>query len=224
MEIKKEEEVKAEAPATEAVPAEEKKEGDTEVKKEDSIDYKAELDKLSKRLNQAEYVITEKDKALRSLKKSKTDSEDEEEENVINQDVIKETVSKELEAFKQQQAQSFIEAELLSITNVDERELTKQHYLNTINRTGFTPERIKEDISTARFLANKAKYESRLSEMKNAFTANATVSKDGDISSQEGGNAQKPVDLKPHELELLKRAGLKPEDVGKDISQLLNKK
>lgn len=187
--------------------------------------YIAELEKdkakIADKLKKAEFKLTQKDIASRSQKKTSTeDAEATTTDAPVSQD---EVVSKAVEILRKEQAQSLVELELSKIENAAERELTLHYYNTKLVKSGYGAADIQEDLSTARFLANKAKYDRRASEIKSAVAASKTKSTDAPLAGQ-GSDAQKPITLSPIEQQLLSRAGVKPEDVGKDVQQLINNK
>jgi hypothetical protein len=201
------------ASGSEQKPSEESKE---EYYKSELEKMKAEKEAKEAQLAKAEYKLTEQDKKLREQRSQKDDDPEPEDDD------IPEDVDTKINSFKQELANSQLQEELSKIENPDERELTRQYYEGKLQHSGLTAGAIKEDVANARYLANRAKYEKRISELNKANSSNQSASKDygaaGDFEQP------KPVNtLTDAEKRILERNGLKPEDVGKSISELSNK-
>lgn len=179
---------------------------------EPQIDYKAELAKVQDRLKKAEFKLYQKSK-----KDKETHTEDEEDDDVsptpTSKEEIQKMLEKEREEYRMTLAQDAIELELEQYAdNPDRQALIKYHYENTINRSGYSRADIKHDLELAEYIADKAKFETRISEVKKSIEAQK--------SSQKGGNAsgvqsqdKKKVNLSEKDKALLRRHGLSEQDV-----------
>lgn len=220
----KEQEEKVENSTPEAVPAEETKSGEEnlEANKEqpkeevEESPYKEELEKVKSKLSKAEYKLTEENKEKRALKKAI-----EENNPGLSEEDVQERVSQEVDKLRSEMTVSQIESELSKISNPEERELTEIYYKEKLNHSGITPAAIAEDVANARMLANKRKYQQRESEILKAAEAEKAKARDG--ATGEGTENEKPSNLSDREKAILERSGVSPENVGKDISELLNK-
>lgn len=138
---------------TENTEGEESSEEETPTE-DDSIDYKAELEKTQNELAQAQFLL--KKKNIDDKKKK----EDAEEPEFYAEEEASESVDEKLENFKLAQLSETISEELTASTNnTDEQALIDYHFKNSIKRTGDTREAIRRDIKTARMLANQKRFE-----------------------------------------------------------------
>jgi len=185
-----------EKPAVEPAPEPEKKQ-------DDGIDYKSETEKLKKQLSQAEYKLEQQ---RRNNKKEEVEPEE-----FIDIDKIKEDLAEsqrvELDNFKLEMSKGSIDDVLSDLSkNNDERELIKFHYENTLKKTGFSKDSIKNDLIRAKILANSAKFEKENSELKEALKTQKTMNTKGTTSSQEIDSGD--MELSPEEESAVKKIAL----------------
>jgi len=185
-----------EKPAVEPAPEPEKKQ-------DDGIDYKSETEKLKKQLSQAEYKLEQQ---RRNNKKEEVEPEE-----FIDIDKIKEDLAEsqrvELDNFKLEMSKGSIDDVLSDLSkNNDERELIKFHYENTLKKTGFSKDSIKNDLIRAKILANSAKFEKDNSELKEALKTQKTMNTKGTTSSQEIDSGD--MELSPEEESAVKKIAL----------------
>jgi len=179
------------------------------------IDYKAELESVTKRLDQAEFLLKEKniaDKKKRDAEATPPNSDDAPADDSKPTD----DVDKKLEDFKLDQLKDVIQTELASMSdNADERGLIEFYFKNVIKRSGDTKEAIKADLDNARFLANKKRFEKIDEEIKaKKKSDDAKASGGGSGGEQIDGDAPKNTPtVTDADAQLLKRYGLKPEDI-----------
>ncbi len=193
------EEITTVQPAPVVKPKEATPEVKTEVVEESEIDYKAELEKEQKRLSQAEFTI-------QRLKAKKPIVAPEVVEEPIVEPVdtdLEERVAQRAEEIVNTRLQQFsadvFEDELNAITtDVNERELIKLKYQNVINRTGFTRQAIRFDLTQAQLLANAPKYQKQTREMVETLRAKKAITVTGAGSNQDPANGQQPDDLRKH--------------------------
>ncbi len=131
-------------------------------------------------LTQAQHTIV-------TLKKSK------EEQKPAAQEVDIEAIEtkalskaqEEIEKFKVEQSKDTFDDILATFTlTPEEKEKVRGVYDNSIVKTGFNKESIRKDLENAFIIANKAKFESTMSELRQAAISKATQS-NGSASSQE---------------------------------------
>ena len=185
-----------EKPAVEPAPEPEKKQ-------DDGIDYKSETEKLKKQLSQAEYKLEQQ---RRNNKKEEVEPEE-----FIDIDKIKEDLAEsqrvELDNFKLEMSKGSIDDVLSDLSkNNDERELIKFHYENTLKKTGFSKDSIKNDLIRAKILANSAKFEKENSELKEALKTQKTMNTKGTTSGQEIDSSD--MELSPEEESAVKKIAL----------------
>jgi len=198
------EENKEESAPTEQ-PSDDKKSDDK--KEEAPIDYKAELEKKERELEQARFLLKQKNIASKERSKEGEKSEDDEPDADPAPDV-----TEQLEQFKLEQLSDSIAEELSKIENPDERALTEFHFKNSVKRTGDTRAAIRADLETARFLANKPRFEklSKELEVKEKATPSDGA---GSAGNPIKGDQIKDAPLSDADLELLKRFGIDPKTV-----------
>ena len=146
--------------------------------KDETIDYKAELEKTKKQLGQAEHTILKL--------KSEEDKETEEENDAAEKETVEEIAKKEARKYfvnlSKRQAENF--AHSLS-ANDDEFNLIIFHYENSLVLTG----NVEEDINTAKLLANRKRIAKDMEQLRRAALSQETRGTDGG----EGGQKQ-PID------------------------------
>jgi hypothetical protein len=183
---------------------------------ESSVDYKAELEKAQKKLEQAGFTIEK-------LKKEKKEEVDEDDKDEIDVEAIKESAKKEamkeIEKFKMETSRDTLDDLLSGLSSdADEVALIKHHYENSINKSGFSKTQILADLQNAKLLANKPKYEKMISETVRSAAAQQAQG-GGSASGQE--KSEENVDLSKDEeaaaQSLSQRYGAKIEDVRKRI-------
>ncbi len=202
-EVKKEEaspqpvEKKEEQPSSEA--GQKKKESDvseeTVVKPEDTVDYKAELEKAKKTITKQERAIV-KHKVGEKKEKPKVPK--------VNKNKMKKEIMADV---RRDIAEEFVDETLEAISsNQDERELIKHHYENTINPTGTSRSAVLKDLARAKMLANEVKIMRENAELRTALAARNSLS-----NTSEGTNQDKPeIDetdkyLSPQDIILFER-------------------
>jgi len=194
----------------------EKGEGDKKPDAAPKVDYKSELDRVSKELEQARFLLQKKnqdDKKKREEEEEaakKSTDKDYEDDSKPNSD----DVDKKLEEFKLSQMQDVISTELESLSdNSDERELIEFYFKNGIKRSGDTREAIKADLATARFLANRKRFEKLDSEMNAKEKSNPSAGTGSGGHDIQGDAPKNTPNVSDADAQLLKRYGLKPEDI-----------
>lgn len=160
------------------------------------IDYKAELDAATKRLQQAEHVIEETKRENKELKNANSTTEqpveflgtEEELQNRIRSEAEKIADSK-LQAFKNDILGDVLTEELSKMSsNPDEQALIRFHYENTIRQSGASRAAIAQDLATASAIANKKLIQKENTELKAALVAKNTAGKGSIGTNQDTGN------------------------------------
>jgi hypothetical protein len=162
------------------------KDGQEELKKEDpnapegQVDYKAELEKIrQERDNYKEGML----KAKGKLKEKKEEDEDEED----NDEKINKLVDEKVNSLKVEFNSVTVDSLIDSIsTNPDEKNLIKEHYENSIVKSGSSLDAIKRDLENAKLIANRSKIYNENKELKEALIFKNTVS-----SGMSGSNFDK---------------------------------
>jgi len=151
----------------------------------DEIDYKAELERVkAERDNYKNGLLTEKLKRKDLEREEEIDDDDEESGSV------KAIVQKELSKIKTKEMLSSIS------DNPDEQALILEHYNNSINKSGYTDDKIVSDLLKAKALANAKKLERDNQRLQDSIKASATQS-----STSVGGSNQSKHEIdKPYEL------------------------
>lgn len=145
-----------------------------------TVDYKAELEKEQAQRKKAEAAIVKMKKA------DKTESTNDEFEEDFSDDTLKKS---DLEAMESriigQVAGNVAEETITTVSsNVDEQELIRYHYNNSIVKTGADRKAVLADIMKAKLLANAAKWEVENSELKESAISKNTAGKSGVGSNQ----------------------------------------
>lgn len=182
------------------------------------IDYKAEAEALKTQLAEKEVALAKAEGTIVDDKRKKKEG------GSVYQEMDEQELDKRIEqrasAIVHQtlaETTSEIVDELLeAIADPSERELTKLHLENSVQRTGYTRKAIRQDIENARAIANKKRVVAENVELKDAIIARNTAGKGT------GGNNQDPLPvpgadtaskLNPAEEALLARRGLTAKDV-----------
>lgn len=177
---------------------------------EDDIDYKSELDKVTKeRDNYKTGMINAKDE----LKKKGGSA-------TIDPDMIKEAIAEELRPIREALESQTVENKISSLTgNTDEQQLIKFHLENSIKRTGS----IDNDLANARALANAKKFEKNFNELSVANKAKSSASSASAGSNQDRGAHKAEVNT-PEQLAYFKKMGWPAEKIEKYNQNLLKSK
>lgn len=202
----------AEAEAAQKAAEEKAKAG--EAAKNPPVDYKAELEARTKELEQAKFLLkkkNEEDKARRDAEKTALKSTDDDGDDSTPPQT---DVDKKLEEFKLSQLHDVISTELASMSdNSDERGLIEFYFKNVIKRSGDTREAIKSDLETARFLANRKRFEKIDEELKAKSKSTPGAGSGSGGHNIEGDTPKDTPNVSDADVKLLKRYGLKPEDI-----------
>lgn len=184
---------------------------------EASVDYAAELARvtqekaeLESKLKKAEFTLYKKNKEERHSEEDETYTSNSDEGL---EEKVKSILAREREQYKITLAQDTLESELANFSgDKDRQELIRYHYENTINRRGYSKDDIKKDLETAAFLADRPKFESRISEVNKSIAAEQSKRKGGVAAgvSQEGVTS---VTLSAKDKALLSRHGLSEKDI-----------
>lgn len=149
---------------------------------EDSgIDYKAELKRLTESRDRAiDIAHFERKKRQDGEKKDETKTDDKAED-------AESRLMKRLEEQRLQDAEDAVDEELESISDPDERTLTRWYYENRVNRQGYSRRKIREDLEDARAMANKQ----LISKIKAAARAEgrAEAKREQSASGSSGGSS-----------------------------------
>lgn len=187
---------------TSEAPTEEKdlneEQADPDVQEEESIDYAAELAKVKEdRDNYKKGMLSAKDENKKLKEGGDPDNEE-----------VKE-LRNELDSFRKDLTKNTFGEVLANVSdNIDEQELIKHHYNNSLKKTGFSKEAIANDLRTAKLLANRKKLEKENEELKTTI-----INKNGISNSSLGTNrSRKTVDntkLTPAEEKIFNRVNSK---------------
>lgn len=171
---------------------------------EDKIDYKAELEKAKKELNQAQHTIIK----LKEKKKDEEDEEDEKDDFDLKLNELKEAQKQEFEKLKTDLVKDTIDDVLSTLTeNSDEKELIRFNYENRIVRSGTDRKSIQEDLVSAQLLANKSKLSKQINELK--YTLNSEMGKNKNGSATGENKEQKSIKLTDQEEAWVKQTALR---------------
>jgi hypothetical protein len=170
--------------------------------KGEEVDYKSELERVTGELQKTAQDRDNYRTATIQLKQQLKDKGDEN----YDDDDAKNEMKMDIDKFKSDMVQDLIDSEIESSTsNRDEQDLIRFHYNNSIVKTGYSRQKIREDISTAKILANKKKYLSLAGELTAAEVSRATTTNSGSghtIPSQPEPNQ---VKLSPQDQAILDR-------------------
>lgn len=202
-----EEESEGEADTSENTTASDSENDDSEP------DFSAELEAEKQKRLKAENAAIKYKKKLKEATSDKKPAQEEAEQDLPTPDVeqiAKRTAELVREEAKREMVSDEIDSQLTSITDGDERELTRFHYENTVKPTGFTRQSIAEDISRARLIANEKKIMSNMSELAQALKSQAGATKSG-----LGSSVRKPKpagqELSSADKRFLKQRGQNPD-------------
>lgn len=152
---------------------ESKKTGDTEP---DAVDYKALYEaEEARRIRAEEKIVKEKKK-----QKVKEDPEDEIDDEEDKEELIARIVEQKLSGIETKVRSEFMASEVENIisemsSNLDERALIKHIYENRLQKTGSTIADIREDLQSAKLLANRDSIIASNKEMAQSLKSKATV-------------------------------------------------
>jgi hypothetical protein len=180
---------------------------------EPEIDYKAELEKVQKRLTKAEFKLYKKSQEEKGTHTEDDEHDDDYTPATTSKEDIQKILEQEREAYRLTLAQDAVELELERFSdNPDRQALIKYHYENTINRSGYSRADIKHDLELAEFLADKAKFQTRIDEVNKSIKAQKSAQKGGIAAGVASGDKPK-VTLSEKEKALLQRHGLSEKDI-----------
>lgn len=190
----------------------EKGDSDTE-----DIDFKAELEKAKRQLEQSKHALKDLAYQNRELKRKKgEEKEADEDDDAPNLEEIIEKKSSEMEQrIRKEVSKSTARLYARSLArNPDEAELILYHYENSIRLTG----NIEDDIENARLLANRKRFSADIEERDRALRAAKETA--GGASGSHKIPREKQIQLTPQEEQLLKiYPNLKAEDIVKARSK-----
>lgn len=154
---------------------------------DDGIDYAAELERVKKQLGQAEHTI------ITLKKKNKEDDPDDNGDDDKDKVKIEDEIQKireeqkvELDKLKVDLVKDNVSDILSSMTtNQAERDLIKFNYENKIVKSGFDKDSIREDLTSARLLANRSKLEKTITELKYTLDSEKGKNKGGSATGQD---------------------------------------
>lgn len=176
-------------------------------------DYKAELEKERKRLEQAEYVIEKTKKENKELKEGKEEIPDEDLD-----DKLQKMLDAKLDGFKGEVNKVAVDSTIADFaSNDDEAELIRFHYENSINRTSD----VKADIENAKLLANRAKIMSENEELRAALSAKSSIGPSSAGANQDQPDNNTKVQLSAYDQKIIDRLNKRREARGEE--QLTNK-
>lgn len=189
-----------------------------------AVDYKAELEKINKSKEQAEYNIVD-------LKKKNKDLVNEIEElkanggSKVDIDAIKQEIEENIKSenskFKNELLSDTVDEFLGALSsNPDEKELIRHHYNNTIVKTGSKRSDIFNDLKNAALIANRPKYESDMKEMEAIIFSKGSANHVGDISSKKEDNQRLP-ELSPQEKVIAQRTAMRTGESLADVEKRL---
>lgn len=148
-------------------------EGEGEEGDDDQFDYQAELVRERELRLKAE---KEKEKAENKIVKLKKKiSSEEEDEELSTEERIAQRVVSQLSSERNQEFINDV-LEQASEGNPELKKLIEFHYENTIKHSGSSRQSIEEDISAAKALANRRRYESESRVLKDTLKTKATLS------------------------------------------------
>lgn len=140
-----------------------------------TVDYKAELEKAQVALKDKDNQLSKAEHKIVELKKESKEMPAVDVDEIVEK--IRGEASKDLEKFKVEMVADSIDATISTLSsNADEQALIKFHYENSVQKTGFTKNAIKDDISNAYLIANKPRIEKNFQELKTASLSKKTVS------------------------------------------------
>ncbi len=164
------EETTSPEPAQEEI-KEESSEESVETPKEDSssINYEAELKKLREAKDKAEYAAKELRLKNSELKRQdRQDHQGQDEYVDSSKEDLEEVINSRFQELETKILGTRVRDEISKLASTDaEAELIKYNYENTIRPTGD----IVHDVQTAKFLANRARYEQENAEIKRAVAS-----------------------------------------------------
>lgn len=143
------------------------------------VDYKSELERVTGELQKTAADRDNYRTATIQLKQQLKDKGDD-----IDDDDGSDVIKEDLDKFKSDIIQDIVDSEIESASsNKDEQELIRFHYNNSIVKTGYSRQKVREDIATAKLLANKKKYLSLAGELTAAEISQATTTNSGSGSA-----------------------------------------
>lgn len=178
---------------------------------QETVDYTAEIEKLQKKLSQAEFKLTQK-----NIEEKKKKEVDPYEALEIDEDIIDQKVNEKFGELEKKIFTKDISEEISSISsNPEEQKLIRLIYETKINKSGYDRESIHEDIKLAHLIANKSRLEKIASEMKAK-----TISDNGKgVTGGSGGQAIKSdtdsgmVALTDEDKRFMQKFGLTEKDI-----------
>lgn len=171
----------------------------TNAEQSENIDYKAELERVKKQLDQAEFVAKKLTMENTKLKKV--------EESVDIEALVEQKVTEKVSSALKVNAESTVEKEIRGrASSPEEAELALSYYKRSTS-TGD----IGEDIENAFLLANKKRFAQELSETKRALISQSNVNS-GTAPGQRT-QPKKPVEITAEERKFAERYGLTPEEL-----------
>jgi len=185
-----------------------------------TVDYKAELEKIRKekelaeqKLKKAEFALYKKSKEGKPKEESQDDDDFERPDELKLKETMQRELARSKEEYKLELARDNVETELEKYADdLDRQELIKYHYENTINRSGYARVDIRKDLELAAFLADRPKFEAKMSEINKAIAAEKSKNKGG-IASGEKISDDTILELTDADKKLLNRHGLTEKDV-----------
>ncbi len=184
------------------------------------IDYKAELqDEKARRIKAEDAII--------KIKQGRKNKPEDTEEEVIplTQDDINKTIDTRLERDRLDAVEDFVDSQLELITsNVDEQNLIRHHYENSVKKTGYSKRSIKTDLANAYTLANRNKVLVQNRELKKTLKAKNSISNTGIGSNQSKPTVPEKSGLTADDITFLEERGKNPEDYTVDSSGNVTKK
>lgn len=164
---------------------------------EEEVDYKAELERVRKTLNQAEHKIVE-------LKKKKPEVEGDLEERVASR--VAAMLEEKQSSWQSLQQKEFIDEAIRErAASPEEAELIKFHFENRVKANTGSKAAILEAIEDAKLLANKKKILKTNQELAEALKARSTVSSAPSFSGAKITAPEKP-NLSPRDEKLIQWA------------------
>lgn len=183
-------------------------EGD-EPEAEGKVDYKAEAEKLRAIASRQAGAIRE----LRKERKAEAEEEPDDKEEIHDGNVAG-IVRQELSRIERQRVDGDIEDTLDELTNdPDERELIKLLYETKLSPSGFSKRALREDLMSAKLLANKDKFMAKAEANVRKGMASRAAMMTAGMRPAAKVNDEAPKTVTREEARFLKKWGINPNDV-----------
>lgn len=203
----------AQASEDQGTKAEDQGGGSDTSSREGNVDYKAELERVTKQLGKAEHKIEEnrKNSEKGDGGGSKIDAEEVEK---LATEKAQQIANEQIEKFSTGLVADVVDEGLgLLSSNPDERSLIEFHYNNTIQKSGHTRSAIMSDLRRCKLLANESVISNQNTELAAALRSEQGKNKQGTAAGDKKQSAQK-ITLTPAEETLASRSFERKQKLG----------